>query len=67
MINEATDPILRRVQELCALLANRTELESTGNGEMSTLGRDNTSAGLSCNSHDNLVSIKFRASQYNPL
>ena len=30
-IKQATDPILRRVEDLCALLASRTEMESADN------------------------------------
>ena len=30
---QATDPILRGAEELCALLPGRTELESAGNNE----------------------------------
>ena len=30
-IKQATDPILPRVEELCALLAGRTQMESAGN------------------------------------
>ena len=43
-IKQATDPILRRVEELCALLASRIELKSTGNSGASGSRRDNTSA-----------------------
>ena len=32
-IKQAIDPILRRVEELCALLAGWTETESAGNSE----------------------------------
>ena len=32
-IKQAADPILWRVEELCALLASRTEMESVGNSE----------------------------------
>ena len=30
-IKQATDPILPRVEDLCALLAGRTQMESAGN------------------------------------
>ena len=33
-IKQATDPVLRRVEELCALLASWTELESPENNGM---------------------------------
>ena len=39
-IKEATDPILQRVEELCALLASRTEMESAGNSKAPGSGRD---------------------------
>ena len=39
-IKQAADPILKRVEELCALLASRTEKESTGNSEASGSRRD---------------------------
>ena len=34
-IKQATDPIVRRVEEICTLLASRTEVESTSNSEAS--------------------------------
>ena len=34
-IKQATDRLLGRVEELCYLLASRTEMESTGNSEAS--------------------------------
>ena len=34
-MKQATDPILRRVEKLCALLASRTEMKSAGNSEAS--------------------------------
>ena len=34
-IKQATDPIHRKVEELCALLASQTEMESDGNSEVS--------------------------------
>ena len=39
-IKQATDPILKRVGELCARLASRTEMESAGNSEASGSRRD---------------------------
>ena len=51
---KATDPILRRVEELCALLASRTELESTGNSEASGSRREHESISPSCNRYDRL-------------
>ena len=51
-IKQATDPILRRIEDLCALLAGRTELESAGNSETSGSRRDNESISPSRNRHD---------------
>ena len=51
-IKQATDPILRRVGEICTPLVSRNELESSGNNEASSLRRDNTSASPSGNRHD---------------
>ena len=34
-IKRATDPIIRRVEQLCALLAGRNEMESSENSEAS--------------------------------
>ena len=42
-IKQATDPTLRRVKDLCALLASRTEMESAGNTEASGLRRNRES------------------------
>ena len=42
-IKQAIDPILRRVEELRALLAGRTELVSAGNSEASVWRCDNAS------------------------
>ena len=39
-IKQATDPILKRVEELRALLASRTEMESAGNSDTSGSRRD---------------------------
>ena len=51
-IKQAKDPILGRVEELCALLARRTELESAENSETSGSRLGNTSASPSRNRHD---------------
>ena len=42
-LKQATDPILRRVEELCALLASRSKMESTGSSEVSSWGRNRES------------------------
>ena len=42
-IKQTTDPILRRVEELCALLASRTEMESAGKSEASGSRRNRES------------------------
>ena len=51
-IKQATHPILRRVEELCALLAVRTEMESAGNSETSGLKRNQESISPAGNRHD---------------
>ena len=51
-IKQATDPILRQVEELCALLADRTEMESAGNSEASGSRRNHESISLSRDRHD---------------
>ena len=52
-VKQATDPILRQEEELCGLLANQNDLESTGNREASGSTLDNTSARPLSNRHDN--------------
>ena len=52
-IKQATDRILRRVEELCALLASRTEIESAGNSEASGSRRDRQFSSPSCKRYDN--------------
>ena len=54
-IKQATDPIFRRVEEICALLAGRTEFESPGDNEASCSSRDNTFASPSGNRYDSAV------------
>ena len=51
-IKQATDSILRRVKELCALLAGRTEMESAENSEASGLRRNHESISPSRNRYD---------------
>ena len=51
-IKQAIDPILRRVEEICTLLARRTEMESAGNGEASRSRRTRESINLSRNRYD---------------
>ena len=51
-VKRATDPILRRVGELCAILASRTEMESAGNSEASGSRRDRESSNPSLNRYD---------------
>ena len=51
-IKHATDPILRREEELSALLASRTEMKSTGNSEASGSGRNRESSSPSRNRYD---------------
>ena len=54
-IKQATDPILRRVEELCALLASRAEMDSAGNSEASGSRRDREFSSPSCNRCDNAL------------
>ena len=42
-IKQATDPILKQVEELCALLTGGTEIELTGNSEASGSRRNHES------------------------
>ena len=51
-IRQATDPILRTLEEVYALLANRTEMESTGNSEASVSRRNRESISPSRNRYD---------------
>ena len=51
-IKQSTDPILRRAEELCALLASRTEMESAGNSEASGSRRDRKISSPSRNRYD---------------
>ena len=39
LVKQASDPILRRVEELCALLTGRTELDAAGKSETSSSRR----------------------------
>ena len=56
-IKQATDPILRRVKELCALLASGTEMESTGISEASGSRRNKESVSPSRNRHDGNIKL----------
>ena len=62
-IKQAIDSILWRVEELCALLASRTELKSAGNSEGTNSRRYNTSISLADNrqsARQLLISILLR-------
>ena len=48
-MKQATDPILRRVEDLCALLVSRSEMESDSNSEASKLKRNRKSCSRSLN------------------
>ena len=52
VVKQATDTILGRIEELCALLASRTEMESAGNGEASGSRRNRESSSPSRNRCD---------------
>ena len=54
-IKQATDPIFRRVEELCALLLRRTEMESNGNSEASGWRRNIESISPSSSWHDSVT------------
>ena len=56
-INQATDPVLRRIEKLCALLASRTEVESAGNSEASGSTRNHESISPSGHRYDNRMEI----------
>ena len=51
-IKQATDLILRRVDELCVLLAGRNEMESAENSEVSSLRRNRESISPSRNRYN---------------
>ena len=51
-IKQATDPILTRVEELCALSVSRTEMQSAGNSETSGSRRNHESISLLLNRHN---------------
>ena len=52
-IKQATDPILKRVEELRALLASRREMESDGNSEAPGSRRDHELSSPSRNRYNN--------------
>ena len=54
-MKQASDPVFRRVGELCALLASRTEMEIAGNSETSGLRRNHESFRPSRNRYDSLL------------
>ena len=54
-IKQVTDWILRRVEELCALLTSRTEMESAGNSEASSSRQNRESSSPSPNRYDSFV------------
>ena len=56
-IKQATDPILRRVEELCALLASRTKMESACNYGVSGSRRNCESSSRSHNRYDTDSSV----------
>ena len=57
-IKQTTDTILRRVEDLCALLVSRTEMESVGNGEASGSRRDRESSSRSRNRYDIVTGVQ---------
>ena len=51
-IKQTTDPILRRVEKICALLVGGTAWDFAGNSETSDWRRDNASTSPSRNRYD---------------
>ena len=64
---QATDPILRRVEELCALLASLTETEFAGNREASGSRRNRESSSPTRNRYDSppLTSMQLNNLSFN--
>ena len=56
-IIQATEPILRRVEEIWALLASRTEMESAGHSEASGSMRNHESISPSRNRYDSVNNV----------
>ena len=56
-IKQATDPILKRTQKLCAILASWTERESAGNSETSGSRRNRESSSSSRNRYDTWLCV----------
>ena len=56
-VKQTADPILRGVEELCALLAGRTELESAANSEASGWKHGNASANPSRTRQDKCPAV----------
>ena len=59
-IKQATDPILRRFEELCAFLTSRTEMKSTSNSKASSSRRNHKCFSPSRNRYGNSPSGIFR-------
>ena len=66
-IKQATDPILRRVQKLCALLSSLAETESTGNSEASSWRRNRGSSSPSRNWYDMVTRVQTNSHRRNRL
>ena len=58
-IKQATDPILKRVEELCVLLVGRNEGESTENNEASSSKRNHEFISPSRNRYDTIESFRY--------
>ena len=58
-IKQATEPMLRRVEELCVLLASRVEMESSGNSEASGSRRDCEFSSPSRNRYDMVTGVQM--------
>ena len=62
-IKQATDPILKNVEELCALLASWTEMKSAGNSEASGSRRDRDFSSPSRNRYDSSTEQRVKCTE----
>ena len=66
-IKKATDSNIKRVEELCVLLAGRTEMESAENSEASGSRRSHESISLSRNRYDTDSGFRLAVSTSTPV
>ena len=62
-IKQVTEPILRKVQEMCVLLASRNETESARNNEASRSRRNRESSSPSSNRYNTRSGPDMKRSQ----